>query len=55
MSPAIPPFFAWVPLGCLAAALAVIAAARRNRAPRKPKSWLRDFRAEARERNGGAS
>lgn len=51
MSPAIPPFFSWAPLALLGAALAFIAI-RSRRARRKPDSWLRDFRAEARERDG---
>ena len=53
MSPAIPPFSSWLPLALLGAALAFIAIrSRKSRAPRKPDSWLRDFRAEARERDG---
>ena len=50
----IPPLFSWAPLAFLGAALAFIAIwSRRSRAPRKPKSWLRDFRAEALERQEG--
>ena len=49
----IPPFLSWAPLTLLGAALAFIAIRSRRESRRKPKSWLRDFAAEARERDGG--
>ena len=48
----IPPLFSWAPLALLGAAVAFIAIRSRRASRRKPKSWLRDFTAEARERDG---